>query len=149
MLSTRADPVLRLQRLRVAGELTEIRARDLAFTKEEARLLEAELGLALSEADRELLHARTEGWAAGLRLAALSLAGHPDPHGFLESFAGDDRAVSDYLLSEVLARQSAETLDFLLRPASSTGSAASWPTRSPGARGAHARSSRSCTAAAC
>ena len=115
VLSTRADPVLRLQRLRMAGELTEIRARDLAFTKAEARLLEAELGLALSEADRELLHARTEGWAAGLRLAALSLAGHPDPHGFLESFAGDDRAVSDYLLSEVLARQSPETLDFLLR----------------------------------
>jgi LuxR family maltose regulon positive regulatory protein len=115
VIASRADPPLRLQRLRVAGQLTELRTRELAFTAEETRQLGEALGLQVSGPDLETLRLRTEGWVAGLRLAALSLAGHPDPHAFVEGFAGDDRAVSDYLLSEVISRQPPETLDFLLR----------------------------------
>jgi LuxR family transcriptional regulator, maltose regulon positive regulatory protein len=113
VVATRSDPLFRLQRLRVAGRLTEIRASDLAFTREEAgELLD---GLDLEPRQLELLVRRTEGWATGLRLAQLSLEGHGDPGGFIARFAGGDGAVSDYLTSEVVARQPAETLDFLLR----------------------------------
>ncbi|HEV8151373.1 MAG TPA: hypothetical protein VGP78_00505, partial [Solirubrobacteraceae bacterium] len=115
VVCSRMDPPLRLQRLRVSGQLTEVRARELAFTVGETGELGRALGLRVAGRDLELLCHRTEGWAAGLRLAALSLAEHPDPHVFVERFAGDDRAVSDYLLSEVLSRQPPETLAFLLR----------------------------------
>jgi LuxR family maltose regulon positive regulatory protein len=113
VLATRSDPPVRLQRLRVAGELTEVRAADLAFTRAEAGEL---LGpLDLPPAQVETLWNRTEGWAAALRLAELSLQHHPDPTGFIAGFAGDDRAVSDYLSSEVLSGHDEETLGFLLR----------------------------------
>jgi LuxR family maltose regulon positive regulatory protein len=117
IVATRKDPAFRLERLRLTGRLWEIRAHDLAFTVEECAALGTELGLALPLADVETLWRRTEGWAAGLRLAALSLKDHPDPHAFVEGFAGDDRAVSDYLIAEVISRQSPKTLDFLKRTA--------------------------------
>jgi LuxR family transcriptional regulator, maltose regulon positive regulatory protein len=113
VLATRRDPPLRLQRLRMDGDLTEIRASQLAFTWPEARELLSEHEL--EEADVETLLARTEGWAAALRLAELSLHGNPDPSEFVARFAGDDRAVSDYLTSEVLSGYDEETLGFLLR----------------------------------
>jgi LuxR family maltose regulon positive regulatory protein len=113
VVATRSDPPLRLQRLRVAGQMTEIRTADLAFTKSEAT--EFLVPLALPADDVETLWARAEGWAAGLRLAELSLRNHPDPSAFVESFAGDDRAVSDYLMSEVVSGYDEETLQFLLR----------------------------------
>jgi LuxR family transcriptional regulator, maltose regulon positive regulatory protein len=113
VLATRRDPPVRLQRLRMDGELTEIRASHLAFTWPEAReLLSAH---ELEEADVETLLDRTEGWAAALRLAELSLHGNPEPAGFIAHFAGDDRAVTDYLTSEVLSGYDEETLGFLLR----------------------------------
>jgi LuxR family maltose regulon positive regulatory protein len=111
--ATRSDPLFRLQRLRVAGRMSEVRAADLAFTLEETRALLA--GLDLAVGDVELLWQRTEGWATGLKLAQLSLDGNPDPRAFVGGFAGGDSAVSDYLISEVVTRQPPETLDFLLR----------------------------------
>jgi LuxR family maltose regulon positive regulatory protein len=113
LLSTRSDPPLRLERLRLNGLMSEIRAADLAFTLQETEELLAALGLPSD--DVELLWRRTEGWVGGLRLAQLSLERAEDPHAFVTTFAGDDRAVSDYLMSEVVHRQPAETLDFLLR----------------------------------
>jgi LuxR family transcriptional regulator, maltose regulon positive regulatory protein len=113
VVATRSDPLFRLQRLRVSGAMTEIRAAELAFTFDETAVLLG--GLDLPAPDVEELWQRTEGWATGLKLAQLSLDGHPDPHAFVTGFAGEDRAVSDYLVSEVVARQPAETLDFLLR----------------------------------
>jgi LuxR family transcriptional regulator, maltose regulon positive regulatory protein len=113
LLSTRRDPPLRLERLRLNGLMSEVRAADLAFTLAETEeLLDA---LRLSSEDVELLWRRTEGWIGGLRLAQLSLEQADDAHAFITTFAGDDRAVSDYLISEVVHRQRAETLDFLLR----------------------------------
>ena len=113
LISTRSDPPLRLERLRLGGQITELRAEDLSFTLQEAKLLLGELDLA--EADLERLWLRTEGWVGGLRLAQLSLERRDDRHAFVTSFAGDDRAVSDYLMSEVVERQPPATLDFLLR----------------------------------
>lgn len=115
VISTRSDPPLRLQRLRLAGRLSELRARDLAFSESEARMLVRSIKVTLDDADSELLWRRTEGWAAGLRLAALSLQDHPNPTAFVAGFAGSDHAVSDYLLREVIARQPPEMLDLLLR----------------------------------
>jgi LuxR family maltose regulon positive regulatory protein len=117
VVATRMDPSLRLERLRLTGRLSEIRARDLAFTLDETRELSRELGLAIRSDDVTTLWRRTEGWAAGLRLAALSLRDHPDPHAFIQGFAGDDRALSDYLITEVISSQQPETLDFLKRTA--------------------------------
>ena len=115
LLTTRHDLPLRLHQLRLAGELAEIRAADLQFTQRETRELVASSGITLSEAGVALLHQRTEGWAAGLRLAALSLAGHPDPERFVADFSGTNRAVADYLLAEMLERQPADVQDLLLR----------------------------------
>jgi LuxR family transcriptional regulator, maltose regulon positive regulatory protein len=116
ILLTRHDLRLGLHRLRVAGELTEIRAADLQFTRPEARaLLDAATGAALPDAAMDLLYDRTEGWAAGLRLAALSLAGRPDPERFAAEFGGSERTVAEYLLAEVLERQSDEARRLLLR----------------------------------
>jgi LuxR family maltose regulon positive regulatory protein len=111
--ATRSDPLFRLQRMRVAERMSELRAADLAFTRQEA--VELLGGLDLPGDDLEVLWRRTEGWAAGLKLARLSLDGHSDPHGFVVGFAGGNSAVSDYLISEVVARQPAEMLLFLLR----------------------------------
>ena len=115
VIASRADVAVSLHRLRLAGQLTEIRAADLAFTPAEADELLAGLGVSLLEADLERLWRRTEGWAAGLRLAALSLRGHPDPGRFVAEFAGDDHAVAGYLVEEVLACQPPEVQEFLLR----------------------------------
>ncbi len=115
VLVTRHDLRLGLHRLRLEGGLTEIRGRELRFTPEQARELLEAAGVALSDSALTLLHERTEGWAAGLRLAALSLAGHPDPERFAAEFSGSERAVSEYLLAEVLERQPDESRRLLLR----------------------------------
>jgi LuxR family maltose regulon positive regulatory protein len=115
ILTTRRDLRLGLHQLRLAGELAEIRAADLRFTERETRELLAASGIALSEAGTARLYQRTEGWAAGLRLAVLSLAGHPDPERFVAEFSGTDRAVAEYLIGEMLDRQPAEVQDLLLR----------------------------------
>ena len=115
VLGTRHDLRLGLHRLRLEGELTEIRDADLRFTLAEARALFESAGIDLPEPALVLLHQRTEGWAAGLRLAALSLIGHPDPERFAERFSGSERTVADYLLAEVLDRQSAQARLLLMR----------------------------------
>jgi LuxR family maltose regulon positive regulatory protein len=115
VLVTRHDLQLGLHRLRLESELTEIRAADLRFTGEEARALFASAGVDLSDRCLEGLVERTEGWAAGLRLAALSLVGYPDPERFVAEFSGSERTVAEYLLAEVLDRQSEEVRRMLLR----------------------------------
>src|SRR5215207_4414933 len=113
--ATRVDPPLRLGRMRIAGDLTEIRGRDLAFTEPETEALLRQSGIVLEPAEVSLLWRRTEGWAAGLRMAALTLRNHPDPARFVMEFAGDDAAMADYLLAEVLAQQPDDLVEFLLR----------------------------------
>ena len=115
VLATRRDLPLHLHQLRLAGELAEIRAADLSFTERETRELLDASGIALSEAAVALLHQRTEGWAAGLRLAAISLADHPDPERFVAEFSGSDRMVAEYLIAEMLERQPDHVKDLLLR----------------------------------
>ena len=115
IVSTRRDLRLRLHRLRLADELAEIRAADLRFSERETGELLASSGIALSAAGTALLQHRTEGWAAGLRLAALSLAGHPDPERFVAEFSGSDRTVAEYLLAEMLERQPDDVQHLLMR----------------------------------
>ncbi len=115
VLSTRHDPPLGLHRLRLAGELTEVRASHLRFQLDEARQLLAASGVKLSDSAAAALLARTEGWVAGIRLAALSLSGHPDPERFVEEFSGSERSVADYLLAEVLEREPDPVRQLLLR----------------------------------
>jgi LuxR family transcriptional regulator, maltose regulon positive regulatory protein len=115
ILTTRHDVPLRLHQLRLAGELAEIRAADLRFSERETRELLDASGIALSDSGAALLHQRAEGWAAGLRLAALSLAGHPDPERFVAEFSGSDRTVAEYLVAEMLERQPPDVQDLLLR----------------------------------
>ncbi|HJZ03202.1 MAG TPA: hypothetical protein VJ305_20970, partial [Streptosporangiaceae bacterium] len=115
VLVTRHDLRLGLHRLRLKGELTEIRAADLRFSLAEARALFGAAGVDLPAGALARLHERTEGWAAGLRLAALSLAAHPDPERFAAEFSGSERTVAEYLLAEVLDRQSEEVRRLLLR----------------------------------
>jgi LuxR family transcriptional regulator, maltose regulon positive regulatory protein len=115
VLATRRDLPLHLQQLRLTGELAEIRGADLRFTERETRELLEASGIALSEAGAALLHQRTEGWAAGLRLAAISLAGHPEPERFVAEFSGSDRTVAEYLIAEMLERQPDDVKDLLLR----------------------------------
>jgi LuxR family maltose regulon positive regulatory protein len=99
VLATRRDLRLGLHRLRLEGELTEIRGADLRFSRDESRALFETAGIRLSDSALVLLAERTEGWAAGLRLAALSLAGHNDPERFAAAFAGSERTVAEYLLA--------------------------------------------------
>jgi LuxR family maltose regulon positive regulatory protein len=115
VVATRVDPPLRLGRLRIAGELTEIRDDDLAFTLAETEELLAVLGIEIPLGAAQALWERTEGWAAGLRLAALTMRGHSDPAAFVAEFAGDDSTVADYLMAEVLAQQPPDIREFLLR----------------------------------
>ncbi len=115
VLATRHDVRLGLHQLRLEGELTEIREPDLRFTVAEARALFAAAGVQLPDAALMSLQERTEGWAAGLRLAALSLTGHPDPARFAARFSGSERTVAEYLLAEVLDRQPDEVRRLLLR----------------------------------
>ena len=115
ILAARHDVRLGLHQLRLDGELADIRAADLRFTERETRELLDASGIMLSEARVALLYQRTEGWAAGLRLAAISLAGHPDPERFVVEFSGSERTVAEYLLAEMLDRQPADVQDLLLR----------------------------------
>ena len=115
MLSSRRDPAIRLHRLRLADEVAEIRAGDLRFTEPETRELLATSGIGLSDAGALALHQRTEGWAAGLRLAVISLSGHPDPERFVAEFSGTDRAIVEYLMAEMLEGQPSDVQRMLLR----------------------------------
>ena len=115
VLATRRDLPLRLHKLRLAGELAEIRAADMRFTERETHQFLETSGIALSEAGGAKLHQRTEGWAAGLRLAAISLASSPDPERFVAEFSGSSRTVAEYLLAEMLECQPAEVQQLLLR----------------------------------
>jgi LuxR family transcriptional regulator, maltose regulon positive regulatory protein len=115
IVATRRDLPLRLHKLRLAGDLGEIRAAQLRFTEHETRQLLAAGGIALPEHIAAILHQRTEGWAAGLRLAVLSLAGHPDPERFVAEFSGSERTVAEYLMAEMLERQPPEVQGLLLR----------------------------------
>lgn len=115
IVTTRADPPLPLARLRARDQLVEVRADDLRFTPREASdFLTRVMGLALDERDLLTLGERTEGWCAGLQMAALSLRGHRDPEQFIASFSGSQRYILDYLGEEVLGRQSADMQAFLL-----------------------------------
>src|SRR5215472_8473865 len=115
VLSSRADPPLPLARLRGRGQLAELRAADLRFTlAETAAFLREVTDLDLPAASVAILQERTEGWAAGVQLAALALRGHADPAGFIATFAGSHRYVLDYLTEEVLAGQPPQVLRFLL-----------------------------------
>lgn len=116
VIATREDPPLPLARLRAGGHLTELRAADLRFTSSEAAdFLNQVMKLDLAAEDIAVLERRTEGWIAGLQLAAISLQGRADAAGFIESFAGSHRFVLDYLLEEVLDQQSPDIQRFLLR----------------------------------
>lgn len=117
MLGCRHDPPLPIPRLILAGTAAEIRAADLAFNRDETRQLLCGHDIHLSDEDLDLLLAKTEGWAAGLRLAALSLTQQEDASGYLGALAGDDRAVAAYLVTEVIRNQSVDTVAFLLATA--------------------------------
>ena len=115
VLATRADPVLPLPRLRARGELTELRVADLRFTTDEtSTFLNRVMTLDLEAADVAELETRTEGWIAGLKLAALSMQGQDDVPAFIRSFSGDNRYIADYLVEEVLNGQPERTRRFLL-----------------------------------
>jgi LuxR family transcriptional regulator, maltose regulon positive regulatory protein len=113
--ASRIDPLLPLHRYRLSGELATIRAADLAFTLPEAQQLLATHGVALSPGSLDILMRRNEGWAAGLRLAAMSMAGHPDPEQFVKEFGADDVAVTGYLIEEVLDSQPPDVREVLLK----------------------------------
>ncbi len=115
ILTTRHDVRLGLHELRLAGELAEIRAADLRFSERETRELLDASGIMLSDSGAALLHQRTEGWAAGLRLAVISLAGHPEPERFVTEFSGSERTVAEYLIAEMLDREPPDVQDLLLR----------------------------------
>ncbi|HWD69140.1 MAG TPA: LuxR C-terminal-related transcriptional regulator [Solirubrobacteraceae bacterium] len=115
VLSSRRDPPIRLHQLRLADEITDIRAGDLRFTERETRELLTAAGIGLSDTGVAALYRRTEGWAAGLRLAVISLSGHPDPERFVAEFSGTDRAIGEYLMAEMLERQPGEVQSMLLR----------------------------------
>jgi LuxR family maltose regulon positive regulatory protein len=115
-ITTREDPNLPLARLRVRGQLTELRIADLRFTPSEtAEFLNQVMGLSLTTEDIAALETRTEGWIAGLQLAALSMQGNQDVHGFIQAFTGDHQYIVDYLIEEVLQRQPESIRDFLLQ----------------------------------
>ena len=114
LVSSRTDPLLPLHRYRLAGELAEIRASDLAFSIDEAGLVMAQHGITLSADSLECLTRRTEGWAACIRLAALSMGTHPDPDRFVKELAAEDSAVTGYLVEEVLNAQLPEARELLL-----------------------------------
>ena len=115
VICSRTDPLLPLHRYRLAGELTEIRASELAFSVPEARLLMAQHDITLPPRTLELLTELDEGWAAGLRLAAISIGDHPDPEQFIKELAAENSAVAGYLIEEALNNQPPEIRDLLLR----------------------------------
>lgn len=116
VLLTRSDPPLELARLRVAGQLAEVRLEQLRFSVQEAAaFLKKAAGVQLTEGDVSTLNTRTEGWIAGLQMAAISLRGRADASAFVAAFAGSHRFVFDYLLEQVLNRQTPEVREFLLK----------------------------------
>jgi len=116
IIATRDDPNLQISRLRGRGQLTELRAADLRFSASEAaEFLNQVMGLNLSSGDITELETRTEGWIAGLQLAAISMQGHEDRAGFIKSFTGSHRLVLDYLIEEVLEQQPQDIQTFLLK----------------------------------
>jgi LuxR family maltose regulon positive regulatory protein len=115
VLSSRRDPPIRLHQFRLADEVAEVRAGDLRFTPSETRELLAASDIRLSDSGATALYERTEGWAAGLRLAVISLSGHPEPDRFVDEFSGTDRAIGEYLMAEMLERQPVEVQSMLLR----------------------------------
>jgi LuxR family maltose regulon positive regulatory protein len=116
VIATREDPHFSVARLRVRNQLTELHAQDLRFTYfEAAAFLNEAMGFTLSSENIALLESRTEGWIAGLQLAALSMKGHQDASGFVRSFTGSHHFIADYLVEEVLQQQSASVKTFLLR----------------------------------
>ncbi len=118
VIATREDPDLPLARLRVRGQLTELRAADLRFSSSEAaEFLNQVMGLGLSAENIVTLESRTEGWIAGLQLAAISMQGHKDAADFIKSFTGSHHFVLDYLIEEVLEGQSESVQNFLLQTA--------------------------------
>jgi len=118
VILTRTDPALPMARLRARGAVTEVHASDLRFTSDEgAAFLNQVMGLALTAADLAALEARTEGWIAGLQLAALAMRDHQDRSGFIRSFRGSNRYIVDYLAAEVFTRQPAHIQTFLLQTA--------------------------------
>ncbi|MEA3398018.1 MAG: LuxR family transcriptional regulator, partial [Chloroflexota bacterium] len=117
-LATRIDPPLNIARLRVRGQVTELRADDLRFTPDEAAsFLNQVMGLGLSQEDVAALEARTEGWIAGLQVAAMAMQGRDDLSGFVAAFTGSHRYILSYLVEEVLQRQPEHTRIFLLQTA--------------------------------
>jgi LuxR family transcriptional regulator, maltose regulon positive regulatory protein len=118
VLSTRADPPLPLARLRAAGELAEVRVKELHFTPQQAEaLIQRVASVRLGQQNLSELVERTEGWPAGVYLAALSLRGHPDPENFIRGFTGGNRYIVDYLGEEIIGRQPEDVRQFLLRTA--------------------------------
>jgi LuxR family maltose regulon positive regulatory protein len=116
VITSREDPALPIHRLRARNQLTELRAADLRFTATEAaEFLDQVMGLNISADDLAVLEDRTEGWIAGLQLAALSMQGQQDVHTFIQEFAGDHRYIVDYLIEEVLQRQPEAIRNFLLQ----------------------------------
>jgi LuxR family transcriptional regulator, maltose regulon positive regulatory protein len=116
VILTRSDPPWPLARLRVGGQISELREADLRFTSDEAlEFLTGSMGLNLTTGDVALLERETEGWIAALQMAAISLDGHPDPHGFITGSSGENRYIADYLAEEVLALQPEPLRRFMLR----------------------------------
>jgi LuxR family maltose regulon positive regulatory protein len=115
VLSSRRDPSIRLHQLRLADDVAEIRAGDLRFSERETRELLAASAISLSGSGVAALHQRTEGWAAGLRLAVISLSHHPEPERFVAEFSGTDRAIGEYLMAEMLERHPSDVQRMLLR----------------------------------
>ncbi len=116
IIATRSDPPFPITRIRSQNQLTELRAADLSFTTDETtKLFNNRMNLNLSSVDIQILETRTEGWIAGLQLAALSMSGRNDPSVFLNAFKGDHRYIADYLTEEVLNRQPGPLRDFMLK----------------------------------
>ena len=139
ILATRRDLPLRLHHLRLSGELAELREADLRFTLDETRALLAGAGIALSDAAVTRLYERTEGWAAGLRLAVISMTGHPDPDRFVAEFGGSDRTVAEYLLAEMLESQPEHVQNVLSRWRAWLNSRSPRSCRTPASAGSAAR----------
>jgi LuxR family maltose regulon positive regulatory protein len=115
VISTRVDPQIGIERLRLGGDVVELRAKDLAFTLEETAQLFDLLQIRLAQEDTALIWRRAEGWAAGLRLAATTLLDRPDRERVMAELAGDNVNVAEYLLAEVLSRERPEIREFLIR----------------------------------
>jgi LuxR family maltose regulon positive regulatory protein len=115
VLASRVDPALPVARLRMEDRLCELRTAELSFSTEETGTLAEHCGLTLTGGESSLLNERTQGWPAGIRLAAMPLRGHPDPSSFLDAFSGDERPVADYLADEVLSTISEEQRELLRR----------------------------------